>query len=138
MLKLTVGIAFAVLAVSCASSGTPTRTDATAEVRQKSRNRAVITLAEIDSSSATDAYQLIQLIRPEWLRTRGSSSMRDPNPVPPVAYVDGQHYGGLTALQSFRIGSFKELRYYSATEATNRWGTGHTGGVIYLTTRSGK
>lgn len=136
MLKLTVGMAVAVLAVSCASSGTPTRT--AGEVRQPSRNRALITQAEIDSSSASDAYHVIQLLRPEWLRTRGAASMRDPNPVPAVAYVDGQHYGALQALQSFRMGSFKELRYYSPSEATNRWGTGHTGGVVYLTTRSGR
>lgn len=136
MLKLTAGIAVAVLAVSCASSGTQTRSDS--EPRQQSRSRNVITLAEIDSSNAADAYQLIQLVRPEWLRTRGAASMQNPSPQPAVAYVDGQHYGPLSSLASFRYGSFKELRYYSPSEATNRWGTGHSGGVVYLSTRSGR
>ena len=134
MLKLTLCMVFAVLAVSCASSGTP-RTGADAQ--QTRRSRDVITLAEIDSSSAADAYQVIQLLRPEWLRSRGAGSMSGA-PSMPVAYVDGQNYGSLQSLQSFRTGSFKELRYYSASEATNRWGTGHTGGVVYLTTRSGR
>jgi hypothetical protein len=134
MLKLTLGIAVAVLAVSCASSGTP-RTDATTQ--QTRRSRDVITQAEIDSSSAGDAYQAIQLLRPEWLRSRGAGSMSGA-PSMPVAYVDGQSYGAVQSLQTFRAGSVKELRFYSASEATNRWGTGHSGGVIYLTTRSGR
>ena len=132
MLKLTVGIAVALLAVSCASSGTPPRSDSGA---QPSRNRDVITQAEISQSSARDAYHAVQLLRPDWLRTRGSVSMRDPTPAVVVAYVDGQRYGGASSLEQFRIGSFKELRYYNSSEATSRWGTGHSGGVIYLTTR---
>ena len=133
MLKLPLVIAVAVLAVSCASSGT--RTDATRQ--QTRRSRDVIVQAEIDSTSAADAYQVIQLLRPEWLRSRGAGSMGGA-PQMPVAYVDGQRYGELQSLQSFRIGTFKELRYYSASEATNRWGTGHTGGVVFLTTTSGR
>lgn len=134
MLKLTVGVAVALLAVSCASSGTPARSDS--GVRQApSRNRGVITDEEIRESSARDAYQAVQLLRPDWLRSRGSTSMRDPSPVAVVVYVDGQRYGSAESLEQFRIGSFKELRYYNGSEATNRWGTGHSSGVIYLSTR---
>jgi hypothetical protein len=61
--------------------------------------------------------------------------MRETTPATVVVYVDGQRYGGPTSLEQFRMGSFKEMRYYSASEATSRWGTGHAGGVIYLTTR---
>ena len=133
MLKLTVGMAVALLAVSCASSGTPARSDS--GVHQASRNRTILTLDEINGSSARDAYHAVQLLRPDWLRSRGSVSVRDPRPVAVVAYVDGQRYGGAQSLEQFRIGSFKEIRYYSGSEATSRWGTGHAGGVIYLTTR---
>ena len=133
MLKLTVGIAVALLAVSCASSGTPARSDS--GVRQASRNRSVITQEEITESSARDAYHVVQLLRPDWLRSRGATSTRSTAPATVVVYVDGQRYGGPAALEQFRVGSFKELRYYSGSEATSRWGTGHTAGVIYLVSR---
>ena len=133
MLKLTVGMAVALLAVSCASSGTPARSDS--GERQASRNRSIITQEEILESSARDAYHAVQLLRPDWLRSRGSQSVRNTAPTSVVVYIDGQRYGGPTALEQFRTGSFKELRYYTASEATSRWGTGHGGGVIYLSTR---
>ena len=133
MLKLTVGIAVALLAVSCASSGTPARSDS--GVRQPSRNRSILTLDEISGSSARDAYHAVQLLRPDWLRSRGAVSTQDTRPTSVTIYVDGQRYGEATSLEQFRIGAFKQLRYYSGTEATNRWGTGHSGGVIDLVTR---
>src|SRR5687767_8516258 len=133
MLKLTVCIAVTILAVSCASSGTAARSES--DTPQTTRNRTVITAAELGDSKARDAYHAVQLLRPEWLRSRGSTSMRDPTPTSVVVYVDGQRYGGPSSLEQFRLGSFKELRYYSGSEATSRWGTGHAGGVIYLTTR---
>ena len=133
MRKLTIGMAVALLAVSCASAGTPARSDS--GVHQANRNRTVIAQEELRESSARDAYHAVQLLRPDWLRGRGSASMRDPTPAPVVVYVDGQRYGGASSLEQFRIGSFKELRYYNGSEATNRWGTGHSGGVIYLSTR---
>ena len=133
MLKLTVGMAVALLAVSCASSGTPARSDS--GMQPTSRNRNVIAAEELTDSKARDAHHAVQLLRPDWLRSRGSVSMRDPTPTRVIVYVDGQRYGGASSLEQFRLGSFKELRYYNGSEATSRWGTGHAGGVIYLTTR---
>lgn len=132
MVKLTVGMAAALLAVSCASSGAPARSDSGVRT---SRDRSVITLEEIRESSVRDAFQAVQQLRPDWLRSRGTSSMRSAEPATVVVYVDGQRYGAASTLEQFTVGSFRELRYYSATEATSRWGTGHSGGVIYLSTR---
>ena len=125
--------AVAVLAVSCASAGTSAVSETGAH--GGTRNRAILTQEEIQESSARDAYHAVQLLRPDWLRSRGAASMREPNPPTVVVYVDGQRYGGPTSLEQFRPGTFKEMRYYSGSEATNRWGTGHSSGVIYLTTR---
>lgn len=133
MLKLTVVTAAALLAVSCASSGTPARSDS--GVRQSSRDRSVLTQQELAGSGARDAYHAVQILRPGWLRPHGPTSMSDPTPAAVIVYVDGQRYGGASTLEQFRMGSFKELRYITGTDATSRWGTGHGGGVIYLSTR---
>lgn len=134
MRKLTVGISIALLSVSCASSGAPKPSESGAPTAS-SRDRSIITQEELKASSARDAHHAVQLLRPDWLRSRGSVSMRDPTPAGVTVYVDGQRYGGASSLEQFRLGSFKELRYYNGSEATSRWGTGHAGGVIYLTTR---
>jgi hypothetical protein len=133
MLKLPVVMAVALLAVSCASSGTPARPDS--DVRPASRSRTVLLQDEIKESSARDAYHAIQILRPDWLRSRGASSVRDPTPAAVIAYVDGQRFGAVSSLDQFILGTFKEIRYYNGSEATSRWGTGHGGGVIYLSTR---
>lgn len=90
---------------------------------------------EIQQSSARDAFHAVQLLRPDWLRSRGAVSTRDTRPAQVTVYVDGQKYGSASTLEQFRMGSFKEMRYFSGSEATSRWGTGHAGGVILLTTR---
>ena len=41
--------------------------------------------------------------------------------------------GGPDMLQQIPITEFKEIRYLSATDATQRFGTGHTAGAIIVT-----
>ena len=90
---------------------------------QGRRNRNVITQEEIEKSSATDAYDLIKRLRPQWFTRRGVASGRvttdagggldDRAEV--VAYVDGIRTGDLTAIA---VELIKEVRFLSASDAT--------------------
>lgn len=94
----------------------------------------LITREELVASTAIDLYQAVQMLRPDWLRGRGATSLS--GGVPEVlVYLDGQRMGGRGVLAQFPVTSVKELRFHSATDATQRWGTGHGGGVIELLTR---
>ncbi|TVP46946.1 MAG: hypothetical protein EA350_06180 [Gemmatimonadales bacterium] len=94
-----------------------------------------ITLDEIEATTARDAYELLERLRPQWLRGRGSTSFRDPRPALPVVYVDGIRTGGTETLRRIDTGGILSMDYLGAADATTRFGTGHAGGVILVRLR---
>ena len=101
------------------------------------RNRTVLFADEIDKSGGVgrNAYDLIAQLRPEFLRSRGATSLR--NSVPPTAtvYLDGVKYGDLQSLKLISAEHVTIVRYLSGSEATTRYGTDHVGGAILITTK---
>lgn len=100
-----------------------------------SRFSNVVEMDEIETSTATNAYDLLQQVRPLWLRSRGSADLRGGAPVLPVVYVTGVRQGGLEVLRGISTLTVRSIRYVDATSATTRYGEGHSGGVIDLTLR---
>jgi hypothetical protein len=92
----------------------------------------VITPDEIAASSATNAYDLISQVRPNWLRGRGTPSFRNPAAELPLVYLEDRRQGGLDVLRSFATNTLASLRYINGTTATTRFGMGHAGGVIEI------
>jgi hypothetical protein len=92
----------------------------------------LLTHAEIAQSNATNAYDLLQQLRPQYLRSRGTFSIRDPRPAYPVVYVQDIRHGDLSSLRTIMIDAIEEVRFLSASDATTRWGTGHPAGVIHV------
>ena len=99
--------------------------DAEAETRSFPRNR--ISRAEImeRGDNASTAMEVVRRLRPAWLLARGN----------PVVYVDNvRRPGGVDALFNVPVGQIRLLEFIGAADATTRWGTGHTGGVIQVLT----
>jgi hypothetical protein len=92
----------------------------------------VLTREEISRSNGATAFEVVQELRPHYLRARGPSSGMNPAPAYPTVYLNDFRAGGLEALRSIRIVEIEEIRYISAADATTRWGTGHTAGVIQV------
>jgi hypothetical protein len=125
-----------VVAVSsgCASGG------ASGPSTRSSRSQDVITEAEITGRvrDATNALQIVEQLRPQMLRSRGSSSLAPSatsDDALPRVYVDDISYGNLNSLSNINSASIREIRFIKAGDATTRWGTGNTGGVILVTTK---
>jgi outer membrane cobalamin receptor len=118
--------AFLLLAITtaCASAGA-----------RPSRTSDVITIEEIESASVSTAYEAVQRLRPSFLRGRGQSSIQNPGGDLPVVYVNGLRTGGIDQLHNIPAQDVREIRFISASDATTRYGTGHTGGIIEITTR---
>jgi hypothetical protein len=95
----------------------------------------VITREELTGQGLANAYEAVQRLRPAFLRSRGPVSVRDPRPAMPLVYVNGVRYGEPQTLRNLRVQEVEEIRFISATDATTRWGTGHTGGVIEVMLR---
>jgi hypothetical protein len=106
-----------------------------------------ITEQEIAGSTATNAYQLIQNLRPRWLQDRGQQSLRTATrqgidgPVEEMAtasiivYLDGLRLGSAPALRDVSVRDLASAERLSAAEATQRFGGGHPHGAILLTTK---
>lgn len=115
---------FALALAGCASSGGG---------GSSSRNSSDINRTELleAANSTQNLYQAIRRLRPFWLRPRttGISGER----YFPVVYLSGARYGPVGTLREMRPGNVERVRYMDPSEATNRYGTGHTGGAILVT-----
>jgi hypothetical protein len=117
------------LAGGCASSG------ASPPVGARTRN--LITQEEIEQANARTAYDLVQSLRPEYMRSRGVTSTRDDPRTGglPVVYQNGTFYGPLESLGGINPGIIREIRYLNARDATTRFGTNVANGVIEIITK---
>ena len=114
------------LAVACA-----TGTQSSSDRPRGSRN--VITqeqLAELPPEY--NLYQAIRRLRPGWLRARGPSNMDGAAAI--QVFLNNVRVGTADILETRPLDGVLELRFYSATDATTRWGTGVGAGAIEIIT----
>lgn len=141
-MRISTVIASLALVAGCAS--------ATAGPGGKNVDRNLITADEIRGSSATNAYDVIARLRPQFLRTRGTiptggmTSRNDAGSsqqgqlagtVQIAVYLDDTVIGSVDALKQIESSAIEEIRYYSAADATTKWGTGNSAGAIQVITR---
>ncbi|MBR9989933.1 MAG: hypothetical protein KFH98_09270 [Gemmatimonadetes bacterium] len=93
----------------------------------------VITTAEMDASGHTDAFALVQALRPQWLRIRGRASIAKPETI--WVYLDGAQLGGPNHLRNMATHAISSLQYFDGLEASQRWGLDHGAGAIVVSTR---
>jgi hypothetical protein len=86
-----------------------------------------IVQAELDAIPQMNAYLAMERLRSSWLRTRSGDA--------PTLYVDGARRGSVQELQSIMSSEVGRMERLSASDATNRFGTGHSGGAILVTSR---
>ena len=55
-------------------------------------------------------------------------------PVEDLVFIDEQRMGGLATMRGLPVENVREIRYVAARDATTRWGTGYTAGVILIVT----
>lgn len=112
------------LALACTSGGQPSGRSAP--------SRDVITAQEVaDASMSTQsAYDVVQRLRPRWLRSRGGGSAGLP-----MLVINNVPSGDLERLRSIAAADVSEIRFISSQDATTRWGTGFVGGAIQVIMR---
>ena len=96
----------------------------------------LITSAEVEAAGndAINAYDLVQRLRPAMMRPRNQTAGNtgEGTVFGAVAYVDDIRLGDLEQLRTVMRATVREIRYISASDATTRWGTGHSNGVIQV------
>jgi hypothetical protein len=125
-------VSFLVLG-GCATGGTRTETTGTSSATTQRGGGDVITSEELAKVAHSDLYAAINQLRPAYLVTRGASSFGNGAAEVVQVYVDGVRRGDLQVLRQINAIDVKEVRHLSATEATQRFGTGNTMGAIVVT-----
>ena len=115
----------AVVVAACASS---------AEDRGRRHNPDVITAEEIAATNVATAFEVVERLRPQFLRTRGPSSALLETRI--TVFQDNMNLGGIDMLRQIRAADVQEIRYLSASDATTRFGSGHPAGAIVVTSKA--
>ena len=104
----------------------------TPSTRSSSNHITPEEIASLEGNVVMTARQVIHRLRPSWLRPRSSTARGRHTP---VVFQDGVQLGGLETLDDMDMRHIMEFRYLSASDATNRYGTGYPGGIIQVFTR---
>lgn len=113
---------------------------ATAGESSGARDPDVISTEELREYPQYTAFEMIRQFRANWLNDRGGSinvlGREDiANPHGIRLYVDGVvQPDGLRELELLSTDEISEIRKLDSSEATQRFGLGHTSGAILVTT----
>lgn len=100
------------------------------------RERNIITSEEFEAIDATNAFEIVERLRGEFLNgTRGKVTLYGSARATPVVYVDHEFYGQLELLRQIPAGEVFEIRLYRSWEAVTKFGADKTAGVIEVVTR---
>jgi hypothetical protein len=111
-----------------ASACTPARTGDAA------RNPDVLTEEEIRASGARNAYELVEQLRPRWLREGPDRSLRLETVI--LVYYDGVRLGGLDTLRDLPLDPIRRMHVLGSAQAGTLPGLGsqHVERVIMVLT----
>ena len=119
-------LTIAVVSMACSSAGTSNSSTPRAD-------RSQLTIEEITRTGSQDAYSAVQMLRPQWLTKRGTSSVNLTETI--KVYLDGNLMGGPEFLRQIPTNSINNIRHLDGLEATQRYGLDHGVGAILVFTR---
>ncbi len=125
-----VAVAWAISLACGASHSQPVTSLTSRNAAGSGRTRQAITAAELRQASGSNALQIIQQLRPEFLRGRGSRH-------PIRAFVDHTPIGGIEELRSLPAAVIVTILHLDAHAATQQFGSGHSAGAIHVITARG-
>ena len=127
-MKLSRALSFFALSTSllvsaCASAGTTSSSGGGQRLSQ----------ADLVKANSESLYDAVVKLKPEWLTSRGPTSVTNSTPTSVDIYMNGNNMGSADYLKELRVVDIAEVRYYSAGQASARFGMGHPRGVLEVT-----
>ena len=101
------------------------------ETSRSARNQ--LTREELARANSSNLYDAIAKVRPEWLASRGPTSVTNSTPTSADIFMNGSMLGAADYLKQLGVIDVSEVRYWDAASASARFGMGHPRGVIELT-----
>lgn len=95
----------------------------------------IITREQVLSSKESNAYDVIAMVRPLFLRSRGRTTINGEINDYATVFVDGVRYGDLNTLRNIVSDQVQMIRYLGGPEATTKYGMQYGSGAIEVFTR---
>jgi len=92
-----------------------------------------LTQEQLIATNAENLYDAIAKLRPEWVSSRGPTSVTDATPTVASVFMNGNLLGKADYLRQMRAIDVTEVRYWDPGQASARFGMGHPRGVIEVT-----
>jgi CRISPR/Cas system-associated exonuclease Cas4 (RecB family) len=105
---------------------------ATTQGRSSRANPNQLMQSELAAVNSDNLYDAIAKLRPEWLSSRGPTSVTDAAPTMVDVYMNGTLLGKADYLRQVRLLDVSEVRYWDAGQASARFGMGHPRGVLEI------
>lgn len=112
------------LLVGCARAAT--------QGRSSPGNGTTLTQAELARTNAGNLYDAIAKLQPQWLESRGATSVTDATPTGVDVYMNGTFLGKADYLRDVRLQDVSSIKYWDAGQAAARFGMGHPRGVLEI------
>src|SRR3981081_3922251 len=110
----------AAVAVSCAPPST----------ERSSHDSNIITGAELVATQATNAFDAVRRLRPNFLNSRGRTTISGSDTGYPKVYLDRVYFGDINSLKNLSLNGIREIHYYNGPDASGRFGLDNVSGAI--------
>ncbi len=104
-----------------------------APTEESSSNDNVLTGEQLRDTHQTTVFDALRRLRPQWLRARGAARVSGNLTV--SVFMGRQRMGNVDFLRTLDPQAVRELRLYTASDATTMFGIDNEGGVIAITLR---
>lgn len=125
-------LGFTVLIAGCTATGAR---DTSPHVGPGSTVVTGLDIKRAGGFTALDGVRL--LIRPPSMTGLVPVTFRNRTGDPPIAYLDGARLSDIQTLEQVYYTAIESVRFLDAPSATIRYGTGHFGGAVVVTTHRG-
>ena len=130
-------VALCGLVLACASGATKTGTnrEGTSPEATNREARNLLTQEQLAATNRDNLYEAIEKLRPDWLSSRGPTSVTNATPTVASVFMNGTMLGRAEYLRDMRVMDVREVRYWEPGPASARFGMGHPRGVLELSRR---
>ncbi len=98
-------------------------------------NPNIITGDQIAASAQTNAYDVVSRLRPNFLKSRGRTTVYGQGSDYATVFLDGQSYGDLSSLRNIAASQISSIHFIRGTDAVTTYGMQYGAGVIDIRTK---
>ena len=95
----------------------------------------IITGDQIAASAQTNAYDVVSRLRPNFLKSRGRTTVYGQGSDYATVFLDGQSYGDLSSMRNIAASQISSIHFIRGTDAVTTYGMQYGAGVIDIRTR---